>query len=105
VHKKALEYEKAAVTKSWEIPLTVGSRNDNLNTTQTLEYTKDRYNAEIRNERVSQAMIEAAVAVMAKMAAVTEMVTAVMTMAEKVSADSNDGKGSGRWCIGGDTGS
>jgi hypothetical protein len=33
--------------------LTVGSRNDNLNTTQTLEYTKDRYNAKIRNERVS----------------------------------------------------
>jgi hypothetical protein len=26
---------------------------DNLNTTQTLEYTKDRYNAKIRNERVS----------------------------------------------------
>jgi hypothetical protein len=26
---------------------------DNLNTTQTLEYTKDRYNAKIRNESVS----------------------------------------------------
>jgi hypothetical protein len=26
---------------------------DNLNTTQTLEYTKDRYNAKIRNKRVS----------------------------------------------------
>jgi hypothetical protein len=26
---------------------------DNLNTTQTLEYTKDRYNTKIRNERVS----------------------------------------------------
>jgi hypothetical protein len=26
---------------------------DNLNTTQTLEYTKDRYNVKIRNERVS----------------------------------------------------
>jgi hypothetical protein len=33
--------------------LAVGSRNNNLNTTQTLEYTKDRYNAKIRNERVS----------------------------------------------------
>jgi hypothetical protein len=28
--------------------LTVGSRNDNPNTTQTLEYTKDKYNAKIR---------------------------------------------------------
>jgi hypothetical protein len=28
--------------------LAVGSRNDNLNTTQTLEYTKDKYNAKIR---------------------------------------------------------
>jgi hypothetical protein len=28
--------------------VTVGSRNDNLNTTQTLEYTKDKYNMEIR---------------------------------------------------------
>jgi hypothetical protein len=26
---------------------------DNLNTTKTLEYTKDRYNMKIRNERVS----------------------------------------------------
>jgi hypothetical protein len=26
---------------------------DNLNTTQILEYTKDRYNVKIRNERVS----------------------------------------------------
>jgi hypothetical protein len=33
--------------------LVVGSRNDNLNTTQTLEYTKDRYNVNIRNARVS----------------------------------------------------
>jgi hypothetical protein len=30
-----------------------GRSNDNLNTTQILEYTKDRYNAKIRNERVS----------------------------------------------------
>jgi hypothetical protein len=29
-------------------PLTVGSRNNNPNTTQTLEYTKDKYNAKIR---------------------------------------------------------
>jgi hypothetical protein len=26
---------------------------DNLNTTQTLEYTKDKYNAKIRKSRVS----------------------------------------------------
>jgi hypothetical protein len=41
-----LEYEKAAVMKSLEIPSQ--SRNDNLNTTQTPEYTKDKYNAKIR---------------------------------------------------------
>jgi hypothetical protein len=29
--------------------LTVSSRNDNPNTTQTLEYTKDKYNAKIIN--------------------------------------------------------
>jgi hypothetical protein len=45
--KLALEYKKAAVTKSLEIPLVVGSRNDNPNTTQTLEYTKDKYNVRI----------------------------------------------------------
>jgi hypothetical protein len=45
--ESALEYEKAAVTKSLEIPLMEGSRNDNPNTTQTLEYTKDKYNANI----------------------------------------------------------
>jgi hypothetical protein len=28
--------------------LTVGFRDENLNTTQTLEYTKDKYNAKIR---------------------------------------------------------
>jgi hypothetical protein len=28
-------------------PFMVGSRNDNPNTTQTLEYTKDKYNAKI----------------------------------------------------------
>jgi hypothetical protein len=33
--------------------LSVGSRNDNPNTTQTLEYTKDKYNAKIREQRVS----------------------------------------------------
>jgi hypothetical protein len=33
--------------------LAVGSRNDNPNTTQTLEYTKDKYNAKIRKPRVS----------------------------------------------------
>jgi hypothetical protein len=30
----------------------VGSRNDNPNTTQTLEYTKDKYNVKIRKQRV-----------------------------------------------------
>jgi hypothetical protein len=29
-------------------PLTVGSRNDNPNTTQPLEYIKDKYNAKQR---------------------------------------------------------
>jgi hypothetical protein len=33
--------------------LTVGSRNDNPNTTQTLEYTKDKYNVKIIKQRVS----------------------------------------------------
>jgi hypothetical protein len=33
--------------------LMVGSRNNNPNTTQTLEYTKDKYNAKIRKQRVS----------------------------------------------------
>jgi hypothetical protein len=45
--KKALEYEKAAVTKSLEILSQWASENDNLNTTQTPEYTKDKYNAKI----------------------------------------------------------
>jgi hypothetical protein len=50
-------------------------------------------------------MIEAAAAVTAKTVAVTEMAVVVMTMAEKAVEDGNDGKGSGRWHIGGDTGS
>jgi hypothetical protein len=33
--KKALEYEKAAVTKSLEIPSQWAPENDNINTTQT----------------------------------------------------------------------
>jgi hypothetical protein len=45
--KKASEYEKAAVTKSLEIPSWWAPENDNLNTTQTLKYTKDEYNAKI----------------------------------------------------------
>jgi hypothetical protein len=45
--KKAWEYEKAAVIKSLEIPLWWAPENDNLNTTQTLEYTKDKYNVKI----------------------------------------------------------
>jgi hypothetical protein len=51
--KKALEYEKATVMKSLEIPSRWAPENDNPNTTQTLEYTKDKYNVKIRNERVS----------------------------------------------------
>jgi hypothetical protein len=46
--KKASEHEKAAVMKSLEIPLRWAPENDNLNTTQTLEYTKDKYNVKIR---------------------------------------------------------
>jgi hypothetical protein len=45
--RKALEYEKAAVTKSLEIPSRWALENDNLNTTQTPECTKDKYNAKI----------------------------------------------------------
>jgi hypothetical protein len=49
--KKASEYEKAAVTKSLEIPLWWTPENDNPNTTQTLEYTKDKYNAKIMKQK------------------------------------------------------
>jgi hypothetical protein len=45
--KKASEYKKAAVTKFLEIPSQWALENDNPNTTQTLEYTKDKYNAKI----------------------------------------------------------
>jgi hypothetical protein len=45
--KKASEYDKAAVTKSLEIPSQWAPENDNLNTTQTPECTKDKYNAKI----------------------------------------------------------
>jgi hypothetical protein len=45
--KKASEYEKAVVMKSSEIPSRWAPENDNLNTTQTPEYTKDEYNAKI----------------------------------------------------------
>jgi hypothetical protein len=48
--KKASEYEKVAVTKSLEIPSWWAPENHNPNTTQTLEYTKDKYNAKIINE-------------------------------------------------------
>jgi hypothetical protein len=44
--KKAPEYEKAVVTKSLEIPLQWAP--EMIITTQTLEYTKDKYNAKIR---------------------------------------------------------
>jgi hypothetical protein len=45
--KKASEYEKAAVMKSLEIPSRWAPENDTPNTTQTPEYTKDKYNAKI----------------------------------------------------------
>jgi hypothetical protein len=49
--KKASEYEKAVVTKCSEIPSWWAPENDNLNTTQTPEYTKDKYNVKIIKER------------------------------------------------------
>jgi hypothetical protein len=49
----ASEYKKAVVIKIFGDTLTVGSRNDNPNTTQTSEYTKDKYNAKIIKRRVS----------------------------------------------------
>jgi hypothetical protein len=36
-----------------EIPSRWAPENDNLNTTQTPECTKDKYNAKIKSERVS----------------------------------------------------
>jgi hypothetical protein len=51
--KKASEYEKAAVTKSLEIPLRWAPENDNLNTKQTPECTKDKYNMKIIKKGVS----------------------------------------------------
>jgi hypothetical protein len=45
--KKASEYKKAVVMKSLEIPSRWAPENDNPNTTQTPEYTKDKYNAKI----------------------------------------------------------
>jgi hypothetical protein len=41
------------VTKSLEIPSRWAPENDNLNTTQTPECTKDKYNTKIKSERVS----------------------------------------------------
>jgi hypothetical protein len=46
--EKASEYEKAVVTKSLEIPSRWAPENDNPNTTQTPECTKDKYNAKIK---------------------------------------------------------
>jgi hypothetical protein len=39
--------------KSLEIPSWWAPENDNLNTTQTPECTKDKYNVKIKSERVS----------------------------------------------------
>jgi hypothetical protein len=46
--KKALEYEKAAVTKSLEIRSWWAPETDNLNTTQGPECSKGKYNVKIR---------------------------------------------------------
>jgi hypothetical protein len=51
--EKASEYEKAAVTKSLEIPLWWAPENDDLNTTQTPECTKDKYNVKIKVKSLS----------------------------------------------------
>jgi hypothetical protein len=51
--KKASEYEKAAVTKSLEISSRWAPENDNPNTTQTPECTKDKYNVKILKRKVS----------------------------------------------------
>jgi hypothetical protein len=51
--KESLRIREGCGDKIFGDTLAVSSRNDNLNTTQTLEYTKVRYNAKIRNERVS----------------------------------------------------
>jgi hypothetical protein len=48
-----LEYEKAAVMKSLEIPSRWAPENDNLHTTQAPEYTKDKYNVKIIKRKVS----------------------------------------------------
>jgi hypothetical protein len=39
--------------KSLEIPSRWAPENDNQHTTQTPEYTKDKYNVKIKSERVS----------------------------------------------------
>jgi hypothetical protein len=47
------ESEKAAVAKSLEIPSRWAPENDNPNTTQTPECTKDEYNVKIIKQKVS----------------------------------------------------
>jgi hypothetical protein len=48
-----LEYEKAAVMKYLEIPSRWAPENDNPNTTQTPECTKDECNVKIMKRKVS----------------------------------------------------
>jgi hypothetical protein len=50
--KYASEYEKAVVMKSWEIP-SQWAPEMIIQTPHTLEYTKDKYNVNIMNQRVS----------------------------------------------------
>jgi hypothetical protein len=49
--KKASEYEKAVVIRSLEILLRWAPENDNLNTTQTPECSKGKYNVKIRKQK------------------------------------------------------
>jgi hypothetical protein len=46
--EESLGIQEGCGDKIFGDTLVVGSRNDKLNTTQTLEYTKDKYNAKIR---------------------------------------------------------
>jgi hypothetical protein len=51
--KESLAIQEGCSDKIFGDTLAVGSRNDNPNTTQTLEYTKDKYNVKIIKRKVS----------------------------------------------------
>jgi hypothetical protein len=46
--EESLRIREGCGDKIFGDTLAVGSRNDNPNTTQALEYTKDKYNVKIR---------------------------------------------------------